>query len=106
MSTGKLFGFTFGSTTQIPNSLNTSGAGSNDESEVYFGDFDSLVYGETGEVEVEVIKGAAYYDSNSGAVVSGVSLDQTCVVLKKRMDFTSLYDGKDIAVIQSVDWGA
>jgi len=104
MAKGQLWGFNYGSTTQIPNNLNTSTAGTNDESDIEFGDFESLVIGDTGELEIDVVKGAAYYDSTSGAVVSGLSQDQTTLVLKKRMDFTSLYDGKDIAILRSVDW--
>jgi HK97 family phage major capsid protein len=100
MDQGRLFGFKYGSSTQIPNNYNT------DESKVYLADFESVVIGDTGELEVEVVKGAAYYDSGASAVVSGLSRDQTVIVLKKRVDFSSLYDGKDIAVIQSVDWGA
>lgn len=104
MDKGLLFGFPFASTTQIPNNLSV--VGSADESEVYFADFQSAVIGETKETTLEVMKGAAYYDSDSSAVVSGLSNDQTVVVVRKRVDFTSLHDGKDIAVINAVDWGA
>lgn len=103
MNNGLLFGFPFASTTQIPNNLSI--VGSADESEVYFADFQSVVIGETRETTLEVMKGAAYYDSDSSAVVSGLSNDQTVVVIRKRVDFTSLHDGKDIAVIKAVDWG-
>lgn len=105
MDKGTLFGFPFKSTTQIPNNLDTSGGGANDESEVYFADHFSTVIGDTGEVAIEVIKGAAYVDS-TGTLVSGVSRDETCLVLKKRVDFRSLYQGQDIGVLTEVDWGA
>lgn len=104
MDNGLLFGFPFASTTQIPNNLSV--VGSADESEIYFADFQSVVIGETKETTLEVVKGAAYYDSDSSAVVSGLSNDQTVVVVRKRVDFTSLHDGKDIAVINACDWGA
>lgn len=104
MDRGLLFGFPFASTTQIPNNLSVVGSG--DESEVYFADFQTCVIGETRGTEIKVIDGAAYYDTATTAVVSGVSNDQTVVVLRKRVDFTSLYDGKDIAVLNAVDWGA
>lgn len=105
-SSGTLFGFPFAATTQIPITNDDSGDTDNDESEVYFGDMESLVIGQEDDIEVEVIKGAAYYDSQQGAVVSGVSQDQTTLVLKRRVDFKSLYKGADIAVANAVDWGA
>lgn len=103
MSKGNLRGFPFASTTQIPNNLSV--VGSADESEIYLADFFSCVIGQTQDVEIKVMDGAAYYDSSSGAVVSGLSNDQTVVVLSKRVDFASLHQGADIAIIQAVDWG-
>ena len=104
MDKGLLFGFPFASTTQIPNNLSV--VGSADESEIYFADFQSVVIGETKETTLEVVKGGAYYDSDTAAVVSGLSNDQTVVVVRKRVDFTSLHDGKDISCLNAVDWGA
>jgi HK97 family phage major capsid protein len=106
MEKGTLLGFPFAGTTQIPNNLNASGAGTNDESELYFADFMSCVIGDTGEYEVKAMDGAAYFDTGSAAIVSGLSQDQTVIVIKRRVDFTSLYEGADIAVVHSVDWGA
>lgn len=106
MSTSKtLFGFPFASTTQIPITNDDSGDASDDESEIYFADMESMVIGQEDEVEIEVMKGAAYYDTATSAVVSGLSQDQTTLVLKRRVDFKSLYQGKDIAVINACDWG-
>ncbi|KPJ59098.1 MAG: hypothetical protein AMJ46_12590 [Latescibacteria bacterium DG_63] len=104
MDKGLLFGFPFASTTQIPNNLSV--VGSADESEVYFADFQTAVIGETKETTLEVVKGGAYYDSDTSAVVSGLSNDQTVVVVRKRVDFTCLHDGKEVAVIKACDWGA
>jgi HK97 family phage major capsid protein len=104
-SNNTLFGFPFASTTQIPITNDDSGDAADDETEIYFADMESMVIGQEEDVEIEVIRGAAYYDSTSGAVVSGVSQDQTTLVLKRRVDFVSLYQGKDIAVINACDWG-
>jgi hypothetical protein len=103
MEKGLLLGFPFASTTQIPNNLSV--VGSADESEVYFADFQTAVIGETKETMIEVVKGGAYYDSDSSAVVSGLSNDQTVVVIRKRVDFSCLHDGKEVAVINACDWG-
>lgn len=103
MARGMLLGFPYASTTQIPNNLSV--VGSADESEVYFADFYSCVIGETMGMEMKVYEGGAYYDSDTSAVVSGISQDQTVVVMSQRVDFASLYQGYDIAVINAVDWG-
>jgi HK97 family phage major capsid protein len=105
MDKGTLLGFPFADTTQIPINL-TGGGGGTDESESYFADFMSCVIGDTGEYVAQVFEGAAYYDTGTAAVVSGLSNDQTVLVIKRRVDFTSLYDGLDIALMQQVDWGA
>jgi HK97 family phage major capsid protein len=102
MDGGRLFGFPFASTTQIPNNLDTSSDGDDDESEIYFADFYSVVIGQTGGVEMSVHDAASYY--NGSSVVSGLSRYETVVRLVYRVDFSSLHEGKDIAVIQSVDW--
>lgn len=103
MDSGRLLGFPFASTTQIPNNLSV--VGSADESEVYFADFYSCVIGERQGIEMNVYEGGAYYDSDTSAVVSGISQDQTVVTLSERVDFASLHQGYDIAVINAVDWG-
>lgn len=104
MDKGVLFGFPFASTTQIPNNLSV--VGSADESEMYLADFQTSVIGEAGGSKMQVVNGAAYYDTDSSAVVSGLSNDQTVVTVMRRVDFTSLHSGKDQAVLKAVDWGA
>jgi len=105
MDQGKLLGFPFATTTQIPINL-TGGGGGTDESESYFADFMSCVIGDTGEYVAQTFEGGAYYNTPTAAVVSGISNDQTVLVIKRRVDFTSLYDGVDIAYMDQVDWGA
>jgi len=104
MNGGRLFGFPFETSTQIPINLDTSEAGTGDESEVYFGDWASTYIGDTGEVEAMVVDGAAYYNSTSSAVVSGLSRDETVVKLARRTDFTVGQAGNELSIIQSVDW--
>jgi len=47
MNAGTLMGFPFANTTNIPTNLNTSGAGSNDESEIYLVDMSQCLIGES-----------------------------------------------------------
>lgn len=104
MKAGELWGFPFRTTTQIPINLDTSGAGTGDESDVYFADFASCYVGETGEMDAMVVDGAAYYNSDAAAVVSGLSRDETVVKLSRRVDFSVGHQGNEIGLIRSVDW--
>lgn len=102
---GMLYGMKVATTTQIPITLDTSGDGASDETDIYLVDAADLVIGEVpGSMELEVIKGAAYYDSTSAAVVSGLSRDETVVVLKRRLDFNTYHQGKSVAIIRECDW--
>lgn len=97
---GTLFTFPFRSTTSIPNNL---GSGT-DESEVMFADFNSLIIGETKAITISAYEGGAYQEG--GAVVSGISTDQTVIKGTARHDFGARYRGAEISVLTTVDWGA
>ena len=99
MATGKLYGFPFAVTTQIPDNLGDS----EDESEVYLVDFVDAVIGESSQVEIEVSTEAAYYDGSS--VVSAFSLDQTVLRAISRHDF-AMRRSTSGSVIEAVTWGA
>jgi HK97 family phage major capsid protein len=98
MDTGKLFGYPFAVTSQIPENL---GGGSN-QSEVYFAAFDALVISENESLMVEAFPGGAYYDGS--AVQSGISQDQTVIRAIALHDFGAQYRGKEISVCQQVTW--
>jgi HK97 family phage major capsid protein len=98
MEMGRLFGFPFGITTQIPTNL-----GAGNESEVYFVDFAQAVIGEAMDMEVSVVDGAAYNDGSN--LVSAFSLDQTVIKLITRHDFAMRFVGLDACVITGVTWG-
>ena len=98
MRAGVLWGFPFGATTQVPTTINT------DKSVVYFGDFSTMVHAERGGIEVEAQRGAAYNNA-SGTVVAGASRRQTVVFANAEHDFGCLYRGKEVARIDTVDWG-
>lgn len=99
MDGGKLFGFPYGVTTQVPDNLGDD----EDESEIYFVDFADVAIGESSKVEIEISSEAAYYDGSS--VVSAFSLDQTVLRAIARHDF-AMRRATSGAVIQTVTWGS
>ena len=99
MDQGKLFGFPFGVTTQVPDNLGDG----EDESEIYFVDFADAAIGESSQVEIEISSEAAYYDGSN--VVSAFSLDQTVLRAIARHDF-AMRRNTSGAVIQAVTWGS
>ena len=101
MRAGTLLGYPFASTTSIPINLDTSGAGSNDESEIYFTDFAQAIIGESLNLIVDASQEAAYTEGSS--VVSAYDRDQTVVRAISEHDFALRYD-KAIAVLTQVDW--
>lgn len=101
MSGGTLWGYPFAITTGVPTNLNHTGAGSNDESEIYFFDAGQAIIGEAENLSVDSSQEAAYFDGNS--VQAAFSLDQTVVRALAEHDFAVRYD-KAIALLQGVDW--
>lgn len=81
MNQGRLFGYPFAATTQIPNNL---GAGTN-ETEVYLGDWNELIMGETDRLSMTYSNEAAYFDGTN--LVSAFSTDQTLTRAIARHDF-------------------
>lgn len=98
MKDGNLMGFPFAVTSQIPANL----GGSTDESEVYFAAFDSLIIAENETIQVEGFPGGAYHDGS--AVQSGISRNETVLRAIALHDFGAQQRGKEIAVIEQVDW--
>jgi HK97 family phage major capsid protein len=97
---GELFGSPFKSTSLVPRNL----GGTSDESEVYFADFARLIVGREGGIRTDTFDGGAY--SVSGAVVSGISQDETVMRLMMEIDLQVRYDGNEVGVLTEVDWGA
>ena len=78
MATGKLWGYSYDTTQQIPNNLNTGTTGSpvNNGTELYLVDFADVLLGETLNMVVDVSDQAAYKDGG-GNMVSTFQRDQT-----------------------------
>jgi len=98
MDAGRLFGYPFAVSTQIPENL---GVGTN-ESEIYFVDFADVAVGQLMEIRVDVSDTAAYYDGAN--VVAAFSLDQTVMRAIMEHDIGMRHDLSG-SVIQAVTWG-
>lgn len=97
MLTGKLWGWPFKKTTQIPNTL-----GSSSESEIYLADFDDVVIGDTMKIEVAVSTEASYKDE-LGDMQSAFSLDQTVMRVLMEHDIVLRHD-ESVCILQGVQW--
>jgi HK97 family phage major capsid protein len=97
---GTLWGFPYATTTTIPLTLTDNGG--TDESEVYFGDFDEAIIGESANLIVDASQEAAYYDGSS--VVAAYSQDQTVVRAIMEHDFALRRD-TSFGVLVGVRWG-
>ncbi len=98
MMTGKLWGYPFKKTTQIPRNLGSGG----NESEVYLADFDDVAIGQTVGLEVAVSVEASYKDEN-GDLVSAFSLDQTVMRLIMEHDLGLRHD-ESVAILTGTKW--
>jgi len=100
MFTGKLFGYPYAVTTQIPTNL---GTGTNqNESEIYFVDFADAVIGEATQLIIDASSEASY--TTSGGVLSAFAADQTLIRVIAEHDFAMRHD-KSVAVLTGVKWG-
>lgn len=93
---GKLWGYPFGVTTQVPENL-----GSGSDTEVYFVDLAELIIGDAMGLEIQVFDGATYYDGAN--LVSGVSQDQTVIRAIVQHDAQMRQDAA-VSVLNGVKW--
>ncbi|MEY4762845.1 MAG: hypothetical protein RLZZ200_2701 [Pseudomonadota bacterium] len=100
MLRGSLWGFPYAVTTTVPQNLTDNGG--TDESEVYFGDLDEAVIGESANLIVDASQEAAYYDGSN--VVAAFSQDQTVVRAIEEHDFALRRD-TSFGVLRGVRWG-
>ena len=97
LASGNLFGFKFGTTTQIPNNL----SGSN--SEVYFGAFNDAILGRDigTQLAVEMFPNGTYFDGS--AIQSGISNDQSVIRAIEAHD-VALRHTNTFSMITGVAW--
>lgn len=97
MLRGTLWGFPYGSTTEIPTNL---GAGT-DESEIMLCDWADILLGESNTLEIMASDVAAYYDGS--AVQAAFSLDQTVLRLIAHHDVQVRHEAS-LALMDTVKW--
>jgi HK97 family phage major capsid protein len=98
MMGGRLWGYPFGVTTQIPINLAVT---STAETEVYFADFADVVIGEATTLLVDASTEAGYYDGSSQQ--SAFTLDQTVIRAIQEHDM-AVRHAESIAVIKDCSW--
>ena len=94
---GRLGIYPIGVTTSVPDNL---GAGGN-ESEIYFGDFEQFLIGDTYQVTLAASTEAAYVED--GEVKSAFAQDETLIRLIQEHDTQLRYDSA-FAVLTGVTW--
>ena len=99
MLSGKLWGFQYKTTTQVPTNLTDHGGAT--ESEVYLADFDECVIGESMNLAIDASSEAAYFDGSN--VIAAYSQDQTVVRAIEEHDFAVRRD-QAVAVLNGVNW--
>lgn len=100
MSKGTLLGAPFFVGHNIPENL---GSGTN-ESEIYHAEMTSVLLGTDKQMSVEFSDVAAY--NAGGGLVSAFQRNQIVAKLWMSVDLQVRQDGKEIAVLQKVKWGA
>lgn len=98
---GSLWGWPIGTTTNVPITLDTTGAGNDDESEIYLVDFSQVLIGESQSLLVDSSQEAAYHDGSN--VQAAFSLDQTVVRAIAEHDLGMRHD-KAVAMLTGVTW--
>ena len=98
---GTLWGYPCGVTTNIPITQDTTGAGNDNESEIYLVDFAQVIIGESQGLLVDASQEAAYHDGSN--VQAAFSLDQTVVRAIAEHDLGLRHD-KAIAMLTGVTW--
>lgn len=96
MMTGKLWGYPFKLTNQIPINL-----GSGDKTEITLCNMDDAIIGESLNMVIDASQEAAYYDGTQ--VQAAFSNDQTVVRCIEEVDFTMRHN-ESVVVMDSVDW--
>jgi HK97 family phage major capsid protein len=98
---GTLWGWPIGTTTNVPITLDTSGSGNDNESEVYLVDFAQVLIGESQGLLVDSSQEAAYHDGSN--IQAAFSLDQTVVRAIAEHDLGMRHD-KAVAMLTQVTW--
>ncbi|MFJ3259661.1 phage major capsid protein [Pseudomonas sp. NPDC086581] len=99
IAAGKLKGYPYAVTTQIPVNLGAAG----NETEIYFANFADLMIGEEMSLVIDISKEASYTDAN-GKVVSTFQRDESLIRVIAEHDFGPRHV-ESVVVAIGVDWG-
>lgn len=102
MNAGTLLGWPYYVTNSIPENLDDSVTGSNDETEIYLVAFNQVIIMDSLALRIESFDGGAYFDGS--AVQSGISRDQTVIRAISEHDCGIRYD-RAAAVELNIDIG-
>jgi len=101
MEQGKLLGYPFRVSNQIPINVGSLGTGSGTASILMFVHAPSCLIGDSLNVQVDVFYNGAYYDGS--AVVSGISTDETVIRVLREHDFALRHDvGASVVLNETV----
>lgn len=100
MLAGRLNGYPYRVTTQIPKNLAVTGTS---ESELYLADFADVVIGDVPGFNI-IVSTEAAYDDGTGTLRSALQRDETVIQLIAEHDIGMRHDGS-VAVFSDVDWG-
>lgn len=100
MTAGKLLGWPFFTTTQVPNNLEFGGH--SDCSEIYAADMNEFVIYESRQIELAISTEGSYVDAN-GQTQNAFSQDMSLIRALTAVDFQMDHD-EGVAVLEGVRW--
>lgn len=102
MATGKLMGYPYRCTTQIPENLTINAVTAC--TEIYFADFADVTIGDAPQIGIEFSTEASYLDPTTNTLVSAFSQDQTLMRVIMEHDLGMRHQ-ESIAILNGVAWG-
>ncbi len=102
MASGKLNGYPYRVTTQIPENLTVSAVPGC--TEIYFADFADVTIGDAPQIGIEFSTEASYIDPTTGTLVSAFSQDQTVMRIIIEHDIGMRHQ-EGLAILNGVTWG-
>jgi HK97 family phage major capsid protein len=102
MKGGTLWGWPYAYTTQVPITLDTSGAGNNNETDLYLADFADVVIGDSQNLIIDASGDAAYEEG--GSVKSAFHRDETVIRAITEHDIV-MRRTESIAIMRRITWG-
>jgi len=107
MVTGKLFGYPYAVTTNIPEDLTLTEPAVTNATEVYLVDFADAIIGESTQLIIDASTEASYMDvvDDTPVMYSAFSMDQTLIRVIAEHDFVMRHP-ESVAVLTAVKWSA